>query len=165
MKKLIALMTGCFILATCFSQGDSSQPAFKRFPTFPPVQLLLPDSSSHFTKDQLPKKKVVILMIFNPACEHCQHETEEIVKNIDQFKNMQIVMATTSGLTDMKNFIETYHLDQYDNIIVGQDNKYFLPIFYMIRNLPFMAIYDKQGKLLDTMEGSRHIADIMKVLE
>ena len=35
-----------------------------------------------------------MLMVFSPDCEHCQHETEEIIKNIDQFKKYQIVMAT-----------------------------------------------------------------------
>ncbi|MGZ8510661.1 MAG: hypothetical protein ACXWWA_09810, partial [Chitinophagaceae bacterium] len=56
-----------FVLAvstTFFSraQTDSLELApYKRFPTVPPIKLLLTDSSSHFTKADLPKKKAVLL--------------------------------------------------------------------------------------------------------
>ncbi len=64
----------------------------------------MPDSTSYFTKEDLPKKSAVMLMLFNPQCDHCQHETEEIIKNIDRFKNIQIVMTTSMPFDAMKEF-------------------------------------------------------------
>lgn len=132
------------------------QAPYKRFPIFPPVKLILPGNTT-FTKDDLPKKKPVMLMVFSPMCEHCQKETEEIIKNIDKFSKSVIVMATMMPYDSMMSFRDKYKLPQYENIIVGQDTHFFLPTFFMITNLPFLAFYDKKGKLISVFEGSMPI--------
>jgi thioredoxin-related protein len=154
-----------FICSTvvCVGQTDSLQPPYKRFPTFPPVKLLESDSLTTFTKDDLPKKTAVLLMVFDPDCEHCKHETEELIKNIDEFKKIKIVMATTLPLQMMKTFEEKYRLSQYNNIVVGRDTYYFLPGFYHMKSFPYLAMYDKHGKLLSTFEGTMKMEDLAKV--
>ena len=164
MKKQIISLGLLLSGLTGFTQTDSIQAPYKRFPGFPPVQLLLADSNSLFTKNDLAKKKAVMLMIFNPACEHCQHETEEIIKNIDQFKNIQIIMATMMPLGNMKAFIETYKLAQYKNIVVSQDIHFFLPAYFMINTLPFLAFYNKKKELISVFEGSMSIENALKEL-
>ena len=148
-----------------YSQTDSLQPPYLRFRNFPPVKLLLPDSTSFFNKNVLPKKSPVMLMIFNPQCEHCQHETEQVIKNIDGFKDVQIVMATLMPYDSMMKFREKYNLAQYDNIIVGQDIQYFLPTFYMIEQLPFLAFYNKKKELISVFEGSMPIEKVLEELK
>ncbi|MBK5273402.1 MAG: redoxin domain-containing protein [Bacteroidia bacterium] len=165
MKKYCFLLVCLTYTLVSFSQTDSIQAAYKRFPTFPLVNLLLKDSTTLFSKDDLPKNTSVLLMIFNPGCEHCQHETEELIKNMDSFKKIQIVMATMMPLEEMKAFIEKYKLSEYDNIIVGRDIHYVLPGFYSISNLPYLAMYDKQGKLLSTFEGTMKMEDLIKVFK
>ncbi len=163
MKYLLLIFS--FVLApNIYSQTDSVQPPFKKFPTFPPVKLLLPGNGA-FTKADLPKKTPVMMMLFSPMCEHCRHETEELVKNIDKFKNTVIVMATMMPFDSMMNFREKYKLSGYDNIIVGQDTQYFLPSFYMIANLPFLAFYDKKGKLISYFEGNMPIDKVAAELQ
>jgi thioredoxin-related protein len=148
------LIVASFVLASdIYSQADTISPPFKKFPFFPPVKLMLPGKTT-FTKADLPKKKPVMLMIFSPMCEHCKRETEELVENIDKFKRSVIVMATMMPYDSMMSFREKYKLDQFENIIVGQDSQYFLPTFYMISNLPFLAFYDKKGRLISSFEGS-----------
>ena len=155
MKYFLLVLS--FVLTTdLFAQVDSIQPPFKKFPAFPPVKLLLPGNIT-FTKYDLPKKKPVMLMIFSPMCEHCQHETEEMIKSIDKFNNSVIVMATMMPYDSMMSFRERNHLGQYENIIVGQDIQFFLPAFYKITNLPFLAFYDKKGRLISVFEGSMPI--------
>jgi len=121
------------------------------------------DSTTVFSKENLPKKTAVLLMIFNPGCDHCQHETEELIKNMNSFKKIQIVMATVMPIAEMKTFIEKYNLAKYKNIVVGKDQHFFLPGFYMINSLPYLAMYDKQGKLLSTFEGTMKMEDLIKV--
>lgn len=104
-------------------------------------------------------------MLFNPDCEHCQHETEEIIKNIDQLKDVQIVMATMMPFSLMKSFYEKYGLEKYENINVGQDIKYTLPSFYQISFMPYLAMYDKKGNLLTTFEGSMKIQDLVNTFK
>lgn len=163
MKKIILVITGIFLFTAVFSQVDSTTPPFKRFPVFPPVKLLLPGNTSYFTKDDLPKKKASMLIVFSPSCEHCQHETAELIKNIDKFKDVEIVMATMMPYDSMMNFREKYKLADYENIIVGQDTQYFLPSFYMISYLPFLAFYDKKKELIDVFQGTMKMEDVIKI--
>lgn len=145
--------------------GPDSTLPYKRFPEVPPFKLLKTDSASFFTKADLKKNRPVLLMLFSPLCEHCQHETEELLKNMNDFKKIEIVMATTMPFQDMKDFYAKYDLVHYNNIKVGQDIQYMLPSFYMVHNLPYLAMYDKKGKLLSTFEGTMKIEDLVKVFK
>jgi thioredoxin-related protein len=141
------------------------QPPYKRFPTIPPLKLMPIGSTTIFTKDQLKKNRPVLIMLFSPDCEHCQHETEELIKNIDHFKKIQIVMATMMPFDKMTAFYDRYDLKRFDNIVVGQDIYYLLPSFFKVRNLPYMAMYDKKGKLLSTFEGNMSMDKLEKIFD
>lgn len=158
-----------FALAICFfsvAQTDSLPAApYKRFPTVPPFKLLLTDSSTHYTKEDLPKKKAVMFMLFSPDCDHCKLETEEIIKNIDAFKKVQIIMSTALPFDKMLTFYNKYDLKRFDNIIVGKDVNYFLPVFYDIHNFPFLAFYNKKKELISVSPGPLPINKIIEELE
>jgi thiol-disulfide isomerase/thioredoxin len=143
-----------------FSQHDSSAP-YLRFPTVPPFKILKVDSMGYYTKADLKSKRPVLFILFNPDCEHCQHETEQIISRMEDFKKIQIVMATSMSFAAMKNFYQKYDIGRFDNIFMGQDFQYVLPSFFMIRNLPYLAMYDKKGKLLTTFEGTMSMDDIL----
>ena len=174
MKNIFLLFTLMSIVLFSFSQSDSAKksssstqqeevtlPPFKRFPTVPPLKLLLLDSTSYFTKNDLKKNRPVLIIVFNPDCEHCKHETEEIIKNIDSLKNIQIVMATIMSFDLMKSFYEEYDLQRFQNIIVGKDVQYTLPSFYQMHFMPYLAMYNKKGNLLATFEGSMKMEDLI----
>lgn len=101
-------------------------------------------------------------MLFNPGCSHCQHETEELVKNIDKFKNIQIVMATSMLFDSMLTFRERYKLTDYKNIVVTQDVNFFLISYFKISSLPFLAFYDKKKELISVFEGGLPMDKILK---
>jgi thiol-disulfide isomerase/thioredoxin len=163
MKKLLSSLAFLISLITVKAQ-DSTLAPYIKFPTYPPVKLLLPDSTSFYSKDNLPKKKRVMLVLFNPDCEHCQHEAEILNQNIDKFKDIHIVMATTAPLYLVKKFMEKYNLGGYKNIVFVQDTHYFLLSFYNLHNLPFHAFYDKKGKLISVFEGSMTLEKIFTEL-
>jgi hypothetical protein len=164
MKKYLVLSGLLILVQAAFSQTDSTRkPPYLQFPTYPPVKLLMADSSSFYTKADLPKKSAIMLMLFSPQCEHCQHETEQIVAHIDEFKKVQIVMATFMPFDSMMAFREKYGLKKYKNIVVGQDTHYFLPTYYKISNLPFFAFYNKDKELISVHEGSMPIESLLNV--
>ncbi|HEY0679760.1 MAG TPA: redoxin domain-containing protein [Chitinophagaceae bacterium] len=153
MKKLLILLLQLSALAT-YAQTDSLKPAYLRFPTIPPIQLLQLDSTTILTKDQLHKNRPVLLMYFSPDCDHCQHQMDDIMKDIDAFKNIQLVLATVQPFEMMKAFHEKYQLDKHSNIFLGRDIKYTLPPFFQMRNLPYLALYNRKGDLITTFEGN-----------
>jgi len=178
MKKVFLLGTVISIALFSFSQSDSAKkstssaqqeeptlPPYKRFPTVPPLKLLLLDSTSYFTKNDLKKNKPVLIIVFNPDCEHCKHETEEIIKNIDSLKNIQIVMATIMSFDLMKSFDEKYELQRFQNIVVGKDVQYTLPSFYQMHFMPYLAMYNKKGNLLATFEGAMKMEDLIRTFK
>lgn len=144
-----------FSFSFLVSTGQENQEApYKKYPVYPPVKLLMADSLSWFAKDDLPRKQAVMLLLFNPKCEHCQHETEAMTAQIDRYKGVHIVMATTAPLEDMRGFIEKYRLSSFENISVGRDTGFFLPVYFDIHNLPFHAFYNKKLELISVFSGS-----------
>ncbi len=162
MKKIILSLFYFGLVATVAAQPDSIQAPYKRFPTFPPITLLLPDGVSLFTKNSLPKNSAVLLMLFSPECSHCKEETENIVTHIAEFKDIQIVMVTPMPFESMLAFREKYGLAKHKNITVAQDNKVMLPTFFMINNLPYLAFYNTKKELIDTFEGSMSVENMLE---
>ena len=154
-----------FIGFVSFAQPDSLQPPFKIFPELPPIQILLSDSATIYTKAQLHKKMPALFMVFSPECSHCQHETEELLAHKDELKNIQIVMITMHPIWMMKEFIAKYKLDELPNVVVGRDFNYFTPGYYSIHNLPFLAMYNKKGDLISAFEGSLGIPKVIEIFK
>ena len=159
--KFLILALFTFSGFVTMAQIDSTQPPYKRFPTVPPIQILLSDSTTFFKKEQILLHKPLLFMLFSPGCSHCQHETEELIAHKEAFKNIQIVMVTMQPLSEMKDFIANYKLNEWPNIVVGRDVYYTMPAFYNIHNLPFLAMYDKKGDLISTFEGSMPIEKVI----
>ena len=166
MKNFLFILAFLTLVSGVNAQKDSVaqlQPTYLRFPTVPPFKLILPgDNNGLYTKADLPKNKAVMMMVFSPECEHCQHEIEEILKNINDFKNIQIVMATMLPIEKVAGFVQKYDLKKYPNIIVGKDQAYMLPAYYNIRNLPFLAFYNKKQDLISVFEGNLGVPKILK---
>ena len=164
------------IFALAFSQFVSAQklpnqPAtdtanasapFMRFPTVPPFKLLKLDSATYLTKDDLRKNRKTMVMFFSPDCEHCKHQMEAILADIKDFKDIQIVMATYQPFSEMKEFNERYKIYEHPNIKLGRDEKFFLPPYYRIQNLPYLALYDRNGNLITTFEGTQKAEVLVK---
>lgn len=144
-----------FLLASpaVFAQTDSL-PGYKRFPTLPPFQLLKLDSATTLTKEDLAKDQPVLIMFFSPDCDHCQHQIEDMLKDMKAFDNIQVVLASFQPFEQIKAFNEKYGLDRYKNVYIGRDTKYFLPPFYQMYNLPYLALYNSKGDLITTFEGN-----------
>jgi thioredoxin-related protein len=161
----IAILAFLFLFtASSFAQDKTSLPAYQRYPTVPGLQLVTLDSTS-YTKENLPKKKEVLIMLFSPDCEHCQHEAEEIVTNKEAFTATHILMVSTYPLARLKEFSEKYGLDTMENITVTKDPYYLLISFYEMRMFPYLALYNKKGNLLQTFQGNVAIERVIEAFK
>ncbi len=165
MNHWITVLAFIFFSIPTFSQIDTAQPPFKRFPTHPPLQMLLSDSLTKYTKDDLPKKKAILFMLFSPDCSHCQHTAEELIEYKNDIKDFQIIMITLHPLWQMNAFVEKYHLKELENVVIGKDMYYIMPSFYNVKNLPFLAFYNKKGTLVSTFEGSMPLQRIIELFK
>lgn len=161
---LLFLALALFSISGLAQNDSTSVPPYQRYPTLPPIKILLSDSSTIYTKAEIPTGKPVLVMIFSPDCSHCQHETEELIAHMDELKNDEILMITYHPLYMMKDFITNYGLSKYPNIVVGKDIYYITTGFYDVHNIPYLAMYDKKGKLIEGFEGSLPIPKVIDIL-
>jgi thiol-disulfide isomerase/thioredoxin len=159
--RLPILILALFFSAEAFTQTDSLDAAFRRFPTIPPFDLLRIDSS-HLTKEDIAKKHNTLVMFFSPDCSHCQHQTEDMIAAMDSLRDVEIVMATYQPFEEMVSFYQKYEIAKYANIKMGRDTKFFLPPYYRMKNLPFIALYDKKGSLITTFEGNQPVSKLVE---
>lgn len=143
-----------------FSQSPPEAP-YKQFPTVPPFNILLTDSLTQYGKEDLPKRKAALIMLFSPECDHCRHQTDSILANMKRFKNIQIVMASVLPFDYIRRFYVEYKLDQYPNIVVGRDSRFLLPGFFQSHSLPVLGLYDKKKNLIEVVEGTMPVPTLL----
>ena len=153
-RPVLLLLISCLAITSLKAQDESAEAPYKRFPTVPPFNLLSIDSSTHITKDDLHRHTKTLIMYFSPDCDHCQHQTKEMLAKMDKFKGIQIIMATYQPFEEMVTFYKEYGLANYSNIKIGRDTKFFFVPYYHINNLPYLALYDVKGNLIKTFEGT-----------
>ncbi len=163
MKKLIPVLLSILVGNFIFTQQTlaQTQPIPNPYPTIPPFSFLKVDSSTFITNSDIRKNHLTIIMIFSPTCEHCQRQTKNIIDSMDKFKDIEIVMGTFQPFSEMKKFYKDYHIADYSNIKMGYDAKFDFPKYYKFSSLPFLALYDKSGKLITTFEGSQKVSTLM----
>jgi thioredoxin-related protein len=128
------------------------------------MRILLTDSTTFYTKDNIPAKTRVLFILFDPGCSHCQKESEELVSHKESFNDIQVLLIAmpSAGFEYVNDFVRKYRLNELKHLVVGRDIHYFMPSFYSVRHLPFMALYDKKGNLITAFEGA---IGIRKVIE
>ena len=147
MKTLLIVAVCAFFYGGLSAQIPASvEPAYKRIPTIPPFSLAMASDSTIFTKENLRKKKPVIIMVFSPDCDHCVHATENLIKNIKALKNTEIILASSLSYESIRKFYKELNLAAYPNIHVGYDSKRFLSSFYEVKSFPSIFLYNKKGE-------------------
>ena len=143
MKKLL-LFFGMIIAAGCSSAQN------KPIPAFIPSYHILTTDSVYVTPTNLKKDKPVLIIYFAPDCSHCQHLMYELKPKMKDFKNIQVVMITfVKELKAIQVFYRDFDLKKYPNFIVGTEYPtYKVQQYYQVRTTPYIAIYDKNGKLI-----------------
>ncbi|QES89034.1 TlpA family protein disulfide reductase [Rhizosphaericola mali] len=150
MKKLVLALVLILSAQLGFSQTYDSIAPYKKDKNMPTFQVLLTDSTwySNTTNNH---NQPTLIIYFNPDCDHCQHMAASFEKDMDAFKNVNLLWTTyLAPLDELKNFSHSYNLDKYPNVYFGKDPNYAIPAFFRVEYTPFVALYDKNNKLVHT---------------
>jgi thiol-disulfide isomerase/thioredoxin len=139
---------------------DSVPPAFVRFPTIPPFELKTTEGKM-LHRDDLAKRHGTLIMYFSPECHHCQQQVEWLQQEISKFDKYNLVLATYQPMDELKKFYVSYKLSSWKNLYIGRDEKFFLPPYFRIGNMPFLALYDNKGNLLTSFEGVTRVDKLL----
>ncbi len=168
MKKLLFILPAFFFYYSGFSQTNATAektPAYILNPSIPDFTVYTTPDSTAFTQKDLKKNQPTLLMIFSPECGHCQNETREIVKDIDHFKNTQILMVTWLPYSELVSFYKMFKLADYPQITVAYDKKDFFLPYYEVQMYPKLVVYDKKGKYVNSFSGNIQLEDVLKAME
>jgi thioredoxin-related protein len=163
MKKLLLIVASFFIFYSGFSQTNASankRPDYLSNPSIPAFTIYKAPDSTVFTNEDLKKKEATLLMIFSPECGHCQTETRELLKEINHFKNTQIVMVTWLPYTEMISFYHDFKIAEHPQITMGWDKKDFFLPYYHVQSYPELVVYDKKGNYVKSFSGSINLQDV-----
>ncbi|WP_083228000.1 thioredoxin fold domain-containing protein [Mucilaginibacter sp. PPCGB 2223] len=162
MKRVLLLIAFIAGITTLKAQNTSN------IVNIPPYKILTKDSA-FVTPANLKKGKPVMIVYFSPDCTHCQHFTEELKSRMDAekkkgtsiFRNTQIVMITFTAVLNMKLFYIDYELAKYPNIIMGTEGTTYTVLrYYSVKTTPYIAVYGKNGKLVQGFEKIPKLDDL-----
>ena len=144
------------LLAICYSPIAKSQ-------ILPPFEMALSSGKVFKASKDLPKRKPVIVIYFDPDCDHCQKLMNELFKRINTFRNVEIVMITFKSLSETAAFEKKYATHRYPNVVVGTEGNYFyLRNYYKLVKMPFTALYDRSQNLVYSYREETSVDDLIK---
>lgn len=151
MKKIYSLVVVLFCALSSQAQIVMPEAPYKKDPNIPAFSIQQADSS-WFSATQLPKYDYTTIVYFSPTCGHCQIAAQDLVAHMDSLKNVFFVFVSYNPIPEIKEFGEHYKLNVFPNVRMGRDPKYFVPSFYRVEATPFVAVYDKNRKLIDVFD-------------
>jgi len=114
----------------------------------PPFSMMQ-GSGKVFKAQDLPIGKPIIIIYFDPDCDHCEKTTKELLSRIAEFGKASIAMVTYMPVNKVIEFEKKYELKKYQNIYVGTEgNSFFLRNYYRLTTMPFIVLYTKNGDIV-----------------
>ncbi|MGC4102025.1 TlpA family protein disulfide reductase [Ferruginibacter sp.] len=164
MKTILGLLIILFCSTASFAQQYDTTPPYLKSKVLPDFTLLSKDSVP-FTQAVLTEGKSTIVMLFNPECEHCQHQLELLLDMPEVAASANLVLTATETLKKINVFYDKYHLEKYPWISIGKDHKYFFGGFYKPKTIPVLAFYNKEKQLVYFNQGSVKKQQILDALK
>jgi thiol-disulfide isomerase/thioredoxin len=143
---MIKLIITSFLFSICLFTNaqtvvkiDSTLIAYNTLPSLKVLQL---DSTRISFQKLFIKNKPTVLIFFNPDCDHCQQELENIIAHIAEVKNIQFICISNRPLFLIKPFAKLLKIQKIPNIkmVSIADNALFR--FYGVGSFPSMVIYN-----------------------
>lgn len=118
----------------------------------PPFSITQVDGSQ-FKAGDLKKGLPVMVVYFDPDCDHCLFFAEDLLRQINAFTNVQIVMVTYVSTQALNGFVAKLNLGKYPGIKAGTEGTTFIVRYhYNVMQFPYVALHDKNGNLFATYE-------------
>lgn len=141
-----------FLMAQTTPSTPSKAP-YLQYPIIPAFPLTLVDGHT-ITKNDLRRNEKTMVFIFSVDCDHCKQLTTEVLKNIDKFKKVQILMVTPFKVDKMKEYYDHFNIKNYPNVIMASEPTRQIMYFYDLHYFPGLYLYDKKQQFIKGFEGT-----------
>ncbi|OQP67791.1 TlpA family protein disulfide reductase [Niastella populi] len=144
---IIAQLWGCFGKKPTLKTGHEGK-------TLPSMTLLLMDSSTHLDLKDVSSSQPIVLFYFSPICPYCRTLTNSLTEDIKKVSQLKIYMISSFPYEEIMKYYKEFKLNEYSNIIVGQDYQYSFSQYFKSPGVPCLAIYDRNKLLKEVLIGA-----------
>lgn len=160
-KLNLVLSTVCSLLIAACSNEAKKDVASTGTNEQPHMVITMIDSTTANVHDLKGKN---VLIFFQPDCDHCQHEAEEIKKNQEAFASSTLYFITAAPLDEIRKFADDYQLSGISNFHFA-----FTPARNILDNYgpisaPSIYIYSEEQKLVKSFNGQVAVEKVLKFI-
>lgn len=140
------MKTVLFLLLVCLPVASLAQVAQEPPKTLPAFTFYAAETGATFTEKNLARSKPVIVLFFDPTCDHCQLQAEWVNAAAVQFSGVQFVWITTAEKDAAIAFKKQYLSSAGANHHVVLDKDYKVDDYFGYTTVPSIYIYDRNGQ-------------------
>ena len=118
-----------------------------------------------FTNAQLPQNNKIVFIYFNTECEYCFYETKDISEQLERFKATTLLLVSNEKKEAIKAFAIKQNLQDNSQVIFLQDSTYTFAKQFEANSIPYILVYDAQGKLLLRHKGQIRAEKLLQLLD
>lgn len=111
------------------------------------------------------KRDYNCFIIFNSNCEFCIDEIEDIVDNIELFKNINFYLVSDQLEEELIEYNEDSEFLDLENFTILHDKDARLLEFFGFPNTPSTYLYTKENKLINFKNGFMEYYSLKNMLE
>jgi peroxiredoxin len=108
--------------------------------------------------------KPSILIFFQPDCDHCQHEAQDIEKRLSEFSAYEIYFISSHPMEVIQQFAKDYKLEDKPNVFFGSTSVESVLNNYGAISAPSIYVYTAEGKLKKSFNGQTDVQQIIQML-
>jgi hypothetical protein len=108
----------------------------------------------------------LLIMLFNPTCDHCQDQAVILKNNLALVNKSKILFLAAKGMGPYLSFFtSTTKIDSFSRLQIAVDSAEYIDKVFNYTSLPQMNIYDKERKLIKVFNGTKPIDSLKKYIE
>lgn len=137
---------------TATAQNDTYRVTGSPMPDF----RVITSNGSVLTNDSLEEAGNIILMLFNPTCDHCGMVTDTLLRYLKPAQKSRLLLVAGDNMMPyLPQFIKEHQLEKYPaaQISVGVDSSGLIQKTFLYEPLPQVNIYDSTRSLLRILTG------------
>jgi peroxiredoxin len=161
MKIFLGIFVLLFFLTGCSAKKEeTAQVSASQVNEYPDLILTLSNGEKLSTKTL---KGNNIIILFQPDCEHCQHEAVQIEQRLEEFKDYTLYFISSSPMEQITAFAKNFGLENNKKVRFAWTSNEGVLTYYGAIPTPSIYVYSK-GELRTSFNGQTDVENILKAL-
>lgn len=154
------VLLSCMVTACSSKKEETAKVTASQPNEYPDLVLTFSNGEKISTKTL---KGNNVLVMFQPDCDHCQHEAVQIEQRLEEFKDYTLYFVSSSPMEQITAFARNFKLDGKENVKFAWTSSESVLTYYGPIPTPSIYVYSK-GELRSSFNGQTEVEEILKSL-